>query len=69
MKYKNLTKLKQCVILIILLNFITTVESNKKYIKSFDKILKKIDGKLINKSFIKCKNRNLFIIEKKEKTQ
>lgn len=69
MKYKNLTKLKQCVILIILLNFITTVASNKKYIKSFDKILKKIDGKLINKSFIKCKNRNLFIIEKKEKTQ
>jgi len=69
MKYKNLTKLKQCVILIILLNFITTVASNKKYIKSFDKILKKIDGKLINKSFIKCKNRNLFLIEKKEKTQ
>jgi hypothetical protein len=54
MKYKNLTKLKQCVILIILLNCITTVASNKKYIKSFDKILKKIDGKLINKSFIKC---------------
>lgn len=45
MKYKNLTKLKQCVILIILLNFITTVTANKKYNKSFDKVLKKIDGK------------------------
>lgn len=53
MKYKNLTKLKQCVILIILLNCITTVTSNKKYNKSFDKILKKIDGKLASKSFNK----------------
>lgn len=44
MKYKSLIKVKQCVILTILLSCVISVAANKKYAKTFDKVTKKVDG-------------------------